>query len=188
MGCRIELEDIKNLPERMRAQIIAQMDKQSDRDISRLAAMIEAQHKDRATEKAAETPSSAETAAPKRPKYGNSREPRTMPGGKVHYFDSKGEARRYDELLLLLRAGKIEDLRLQENFTLQESYITPEGDRVRAIIYTADFTYWELDADGARTIRVVEDFKSKATKTKTYIMKRKMLRDRYGIAIREVES
>ena len=39
-------------------------------------------------------------------------------------FDSQKEARRYDELMVMLRAGIISDLRLQPQFTLQESYIT----------------------------------------------------------------
>ena len=39
-------------------------------------------------------------------------------------FDSKKEARRFDELILLLNAGKIRKLKLQKQFTIQESYIT----------------------------------------------------------------
>lgn len=47
-------------------------------------------------------------------------------------FDSQKEARRYDELMVMLRAGIISDLRLQPQFTLQESYITETGERIRA--------------------------------------------------------
>ena len=39
-------------------------------------------------------------------------------------FDSQKEARRYDELIIMLRGGIITDLRLQPQFTLQESYLT----------------------------------------------------------------
>ena len=56
-------------------------------------------------------------------------------------FDSKKEARRYDELMAMLRAGQIRDLKLQPQFTIQEAYTTPEGQRVRAIRYQADFSY-----------------------------------------------
>ena len=56
-------------------------------------------------------------------------------------FDSKKEARRFDELMLMLKAGKISDLKLQPQYTLQEAYTTPEGDRIRAIRYQADFSY-----------------------------------------------
>lgn len=96
-------------------------------------------------------------------------------------FDSKREAERYDELMLMLKAGAISDLRLQNDFTLIEAYTTPEGKRVRAERYKADFTYWR---DGEF---VVEDVKSKATKTKTYTVKKKQMLDKYGIEIKEVE-
>lgn len=96
-------------------------------------------------------------------------------------FDSKKEARRYDELMLMLKAGKISDLKLQPQFTLQEAYTTPEGDRIRAIRYQADFSYWQ---DGEL---IVEDVKSKATKKlRTYQIKRKLLQERFNITIQEV--
>lgn len=96
-------------------------------------------------------------------------------------FDSKKEARRYDELMLMLKAGKISDLKLQPQFTLQEAYTTPEGDRIRAIRYQADFSYWQ----GGELI--VEDVKSEATKKlRTYQIKRKLMQERHGITVREV--
>lgn len=112
-------------------------------------------------------------------------------------FDSRAEARRYDELMLLLKSGQIGDLKLQPQFTLQEAYTTPEGKRVRAIRYQADFSYeqrhefttlnsvaypeesWSL---------VVEDVKSKATKTRVYAIKKKLMQERFGIEITEVEE
>ena len=96
-------------------------------------------------------------------------------------FDSKKEAQRYDELMLLLQAGEISDLRLQRDYTLQEAYTTPEGKRVRAIRYRADFTYvrnGEL---------IVEDVKSPATKTRAYEIKKKLMLEKYGIEITEEE-
>ena len=42
-------------------------------------------------------------------------------------FASQKEARRYDELMTMLRRGIITDLRLQPQFTLQESYVTETG-------------------------------------------------------------
>lgn len=105
-------------------------------------------------------------------------------------FDSKKEARRYDELLLMLQAGRIRNLKLQAQFTLQESYITPEGDRVRAIRYVADFAYERATAPDCsgevHWIPVVEDVKSRATKTAQYETKKKLLRERFGITITEV--
>lgn len=95
-------------------------------------------------------------------------------------FDSQKEARRYDELMVMLRAEIITDLRLQPQFTLQESYITENGQRIRAIRYTADFSY----RFGGKL--VVEDVKSTATRTKEYMRNKKMMRSKYGIDIQEV--
>ena len=101
--------------------------------------------------------------------------------------------------MLMLRAGQIRELKLQPQFTLQEAYTTPEGNRVRAIRYDADFSYYVLTtelyvADGVGSTKaedewkyVVEDVKSKATKTRVYAMKKKLLREKYGIDIVEVE-
>ena len=122
---------------------------------------------------------------PKETKYHNEPDSR----GNLH-FDSKKEARRYDELLVLLRAGKIRNLRLQAQYTLQESYIAPDGDRVRAIRYVADFAYERPtlpDKNGTvYWLPVVEDVKSRATKTAQYEMKKKLLRERFNITITEV--
>ena len=123
-------------------------------------------------------------------KYHNVRTQRTLEdGGKVD-FDSKKEARRYDELMAMLRAGQIRDLKLQPQFTIQEAYTTPEGQRVRAIRYQADFSYeraTEPDCNGEiHWLRVVEDVKSRATKTRVYEIKKKLLREKLGIEIREV--
>lgn len=46
------------------------------------------------------------------PKYHNQKDQREATDGRSIRFDSKKEARRFDELLVLLRAGKIVDLRL----------------------------------------------------------------------------
>lgn len=95
-------------------------------------------------------------------------------------FDSRKEASRYEELMLLRQAGEIDNLKLQPQFTLQESYMTPEGERVRAIRYVADFSYTQ----GSRM--VVEDVKSKATATAQYKMKKKLMQERFGISVKEV--
>ena len=78
--------------------------------------------------------------------------------------------------------GKIRDLRLQVNFTLQEGFTTAAGERVRPIVYRADFTYQEHTTSGWRT--VVEDVKG--VRTKEYSMKRKMMLEKFGVDIREV--
>lgn len=95
-------------------------------------------------------------------------------------FDSRKEANRYDELMFLRQAGEIDNLKLQPQFTLQESYMTPEGERVRAIRYVADFSYTQ----GSQM--VVEDVKSKATATAQYKTKKKLMQERFGISVKEV--
>ena len=115
--------------------------------------------------------------APTRSKYG------AVPTERAGIrFDSKKEARRYDELMAQLAAGLIFDLRLQETYVLSPAYTTPDGERIRAITYKADFTYLRAGQPG----RIVEDVKSRPTRTKEYIMKRKMMRERLGIEIVEV--
>lgn len=144
------------------------------------------------------------SAAAKEPtkdtKYHNTPTERITPSGSVLRFQSQKEARRYDYLIRLEKIGQIRDLRLQVDFTLQEAYTDTEGRRVRAIQYKADFTYyqppnrrlygshapWNADRDGLPWEQVVEDVKSRPTKTKIYAMKRKMLKDRFGLDISEV--
>lgn len=114
-------------------------------------------------------------------------------------FDSSKEAKRYQELLLLERAGKITDLKRQVAFELLPAQYEeiptgefykrgerkgqPKMKRVcieNSVVYNADFVYTENGK------KVVEDTKSKATKTKDYIIKRKMVLYFHGIRIREV--
>ena len=119
----------------------------------------------------------------KRSKYGNRKVVRD--GIK---FDSEREAARFGELKVLRAMGKIRDLRLQANFTLVEGYKTIEGERIKPMVYRADFTYeraTEPDIAGVvRWLREVED--AKGAKTKDYLLKKKLMQDKYGITIREV--
>ena len=133
-------------------------------------------------------------------KYHNKPTERVTASGAVLRFDSQKEARRYDELAALERAGKIRDLRMQVDFTLQEAYTDGEGRRVRAIRYRADFAYrrkpngqapstdigelWDIME--MKWPLVVEDVKIRATRTKEYVMKRKLMKERFNIDIQEV--
>lgn len=123
-------------------------------------------------------------------KYHNKRVQKLLDNGIAINFDSKKEAQRYDELMLMLKSGAIRDLKLQPQFTIQEAYTTQEGNRVRAIRYQADFSYereTEPDCNGAtHWLLVVEDVKSEATKTRVYEIKKKLLREKFGINIVEV--
>ena len=117
-----------------------------------------------------------------RRKYNNVPDNRTTPTGNHIRFDSIKEARRYDDLMLLLRAGKIRNLRLQPEYTLQEAFKTPEGEAVRAIRYKADFEYDKHLGDGFWQ-HVIEDVKG--MKTAQYLMKRKMMMEK-GLEVTEV--
>lgn len=93
-------------------------------------------------------------------------------------FDSKKEARRYQELLLLERAGAIQDLQTQVKYVLIPSQRIKGRVVERECAYKADFVYTE----NGKT--VVED--TKGFKTKDYIIKRKLMLKEHGIRIREI--
>lgn len=117
-------------------------------------------------------------------KYGAKK---TVVGGVE--FDSKKEARRYQELLLLERAGAISELQRQVEFELIPVQREPDTVGIRGGIrkgrviehkcsYVADFVYKENGK------KVVED--TKGFKTKDYIIKRKLMLSVYGIRIKEI--
>lgn len=93
-------------------------------------------------------------------------------------FDSKHEADRYDELRLLLNAGEIHDLKLQQTYKLVGAQRTPTGAAVREVTYIADFVYYTRDGK-----TIVED--AKGFKTKDYIIKKKLMLERFGIWVEE---
>ena len=88
-------------------------------------------------------------------------------------FDSKKEAGRYQELLLLERAKKITDLELQPRFDLVVN-------DQKIGFYKADFRYTDIKTGDS----VVEDVKG--MKTPVYNLKRKLVKALYGIDIVEV--
>lgn len=108
-------------------------------------------------------------------------------------FDSRKEAQRYSELLLLQRAKEISCLARQRKYVLipaQYEYYERFGKRGQELqpgkrliekecSYVADFVY--VDKDGKL---VVED--AKGMKTKDYIIKRKLMLFIHGIRVKEV--
>lgn len=109
-------------------------------------------------------------------------------------FDSRKEARRFQELRLLELAGQISDLRLQVKYQLIPPQRAPSFEVYKSgpnkgrrkpgkllekeCSYIADFVYVQ---DGET---VVED--AKGYRTDVYIIKRKLMLERYGIQIQEV--
>ena len=90
------------------------------------------------------------------------------------WFDSAGEADRYDALLLLQRAGEISNLAHHVKFDLRVNDF-------HICYYECDFQYCEGEE------HIVEDFKSKPTRTPLYQVKKKLMYAIYKIKIRETE-
>ena len=93
-------------------------------------------------------------------------------------YDSKKEANRHRELLLLERAGVITGLQRQVKYELIPSQRIDGKVVERPCSYVADFVYDE------KGHRVVED--TKGVKTKEYIIKRKLMLFLKGIKIKEI--
>ena len=74
----------------------------------------------------------------------------------------------------MVKLGLIRKLKIQPQFTLQESFITPEGQRVQAIKYIADFSYERLKKSnkGETWEFIVEDVKVLGTRMPNYNTKR----------------
>ena len=118
-------------------------------------------------------------------------------------FDSRKEAQRYKELLLLQRAGVIQNLELQKRYELipaqYETVETGEYYKIgvkkgqpktkqvcieQSVVYIADFVYEEK---GQTVVEDVKGFRdpSSATYAK-FVLKRKMMLWIHGIKIKEV--
>lgn len=112
-------------------------------------------------------------------------------------FDSRKEAERYCELLLLQRAGQISDLELQKEFELiPAQYETFErygktGKRLKdgkrciekSCVYKADFVYMQ---DGQQVVEDTKGYRDPASAAYAkFVIKRKLMLWRYGIRIKE---
>lgn len=96
-------------------------------------------------------------------------------------FDSKKEAKRWNELKLLEKANEITELERQKRFELQPSYTNNLGEHIRAITYIADFFYY----DKKKGIYIVEDVKG--IKTDVYRLKKKLFEYVYpNLTIKEI--
>lgn len=87
-----------------------------------------------------------------------------------HTHDSKKEAYRCDLLHILQKHGKISNLRIQVKFELVPAVKYPNMPNERAVTYVADFVYTE------NGLTIIED--TKGVKTKDYIIKRKLLKQK----------
>lgn len=100
---------------------------------------------------------------------------------------SKMEARRWEELQLLQRAGQLRDLRRQVPFeiapavTLRSQRLGVPDRKSPALRYVADFVYFDVMAER----KVVEDCKGAITKE--YRIKRHLMKAYCGIDIFETK-
>ena len=108
-------------------------------------------------------------------------------------FDSKKEARRWQELKILEKAGKITNLRRQVKFVLIPTQravdeIGPRGGRrpgkvlEKELDYVADFVYEE---DGEKIVEDVKGYKEGGA-YRVFSIKRKLMRFVHGIGVREI--
>lgn len=112
-----------------------------------------------------------------RAKYGNRR---VEVGGIV--FASAKEARRYQELVLLERAGEITNLQVQPEFELAPPVML-NGRRKPALRFLADFSY--VDTTTGET--VIEDVKSPVTaRNPVFRLKKHLLMSVLGLEVTEV--
>jgi hypothetical protein len=102
-------------------------------------------------------------------------------------FDSKKEAKRYEELKLLEKARKIDSFELQKSFLLQEGFVEKKPNSIgskfiRPITYICDFFYYDKDKGWF----VVEDVKG--IKTEAYKLKKKLFLNKYGDSFEFLET
>ena len=100
-------------------------------------------------------------------------------------FDSKREAARYQELQLLEAAGQIAELVVHPAFPLVVLQLEPVGPPyiLHTIgVYHADFQYRSAVTGEV----IVEDVKSKPTRTEAYRRTKKHVEAQYQITITEV--
>jgi hypothetical protein len=101
-------------------------------------------------------------------------------------FDSKREAARYVELKVLLACDLISQLEIQPAYPLIVSELYHQGPP--SVFHTvgkyfADFRY----LDNATGEIVVEDVKSKPTRTAVYRLKKRIVEAQHGVTIREID-
>jgi len=97
-------------------------------------------------------------------------------------FASTAEARRYDSLKLLEKAGQISGLEIHPVYVLQPRYVRPwDRGTTGEITYEADFAYKDL----ATGRKVVEDVKG--VRTAVFMLKKRLFEKIYNQPITIIE-
>jgi len=109
-------------------------------------------------------------------------------------FDSTKEAKRYSELRLLEKAGLITDLETQPKFPIDVVQLWENGrwtwrtsrdeppELIQCRVFTADFRYTDTTTGKV----VIEDVKSRPTKTTAYRLRKRIVEAIHGVTISEV--
>lgn len=100
-------------------------------------------------------------------------------------FDSVAEARRWRTLTWLQRGGVIKDLQRQVKYIVIPAQYDSNHKMVESSMsYIADFVYCE---DGKLVVEDVKGYK-KGPAYQLFVAKRKLMLERYGIRVREVNG
>lgn len=89
-------------------------------------------------------------------------------------FDSKLESDRYQQLMLLVKAEIIDNLKLQPEFQISQGWVNPEtGEKIRSRFYKGDFMYHDIPLNRV----IVED--TKGMETAEFRLKWDLVRSQY---------
>lgn len=168
----LHFDSLTDMPPKMREMVEKQL-KAENRSPSRNAELIKSLSPDGAQK----NPKNKYHALPTE---------RLLENGEVIKFGSKKEAAYFDYVAALQKAGEVRGLKLQYQYLIKPAYTDgTTGERFRAISYLADFVYEQREGD--RWVQHIIDTKGggrRGTKTKEYIIKRKLLAEK-GIIIEE---
>lgn len=119
---------------------------------------------------------------------------------KVGEFDSKKEARRFQQLQIMQKAGEIDDLKRQVKFVLipaqrefcneiyskgrKKGCFKPGKILERELSYYADFTYIDVNT-GKLVVEDVKGYRGGGA-YEVFRIKRKLMLKEYGIRVREI--
>ena len=95
------------------------------------------------------------------------------------WFDSKAEAKRYNELKLMEKAGRIAKLECHPQFVIR----APNGNAVCSVVL--DFAYWTFQEGTTEMFKVHEDVKGQDNPLSK--LKRKLVEAFYGIKVEVIK-
>lgn len=168
MGVHFELSDFPPETQKKIMRKFAEEDKRKAEHMSR-----------QAVGNAPETPKPKNTGGNK---YNAQKVAVILPDGTEHTFDSAKEHRRYEELMIMQRAGEISGLEIQVPYELIPKQKLSSGKTERPVSYIADFVYQK---DGQTVVEDVKGYR-KGQAYSVFVIKRKLMKYVHGIEITEI--